>query len=827
MLLRRWVLAKRKKGRRSPRAQGARRYSRAADELQSALKRAESLIERGRAHEAIALLGPLLSSYPRVAELHYYLGYAGVTAGDLWLGLTGYERALELSRDPGYWLPLASLYLELGLKAHALHAFRQVQKHQVDVTTTENVRQAVASLESDVAELAERLGLSAARVAKGLRQLEEGQLALQAHDLRLCIAASRRAIKLLPDWPPPQNNLSLALFFDGQPQEAVATARRVLTLAPDNVQALSNAIRFLAWTGDEEQARRLWARLKEITPQDNVERFKMAEAAAVLDQDESVYALLEPLDRSDATEVRAPELSRRIQFLLAVAEANLGRREARRRLEALQGTVPWVDEYLVALKAGRPGPGWAGRFPYFNSIELMPMHPMEEFIELVGLQDEISPKQFRTQVAHYTSRYPQLVLMAEKLIWEEDQPGAGTTLLSIIATPAAYDALRRYGLSQVGEDEARMQVLIKLAKAGEIAPNETVRFWARGQWQDVKLHQLEISDARVTAYTPQMTELTEQGLQAFQSGDLDRAERLFRRALELEPRAKEVYNNLATVYSRRGDTERAKEMLRVAIEIDPLYAFPRCNLALYLLDEDDVEGAAEVLAPLTEATQFHAQEMAFYSYTQARLLIARGEYEPARRALEMAVQVWPDYELAKDLLERMETVTLLHTGFDSLVEQMHQRNLARRERLQAKLSTPDPSLSGALSLYTKDVLTGMGRVILPWGGWSALRKAELLEQILAGLEDGDNIMEIASYLNEKERDALRQVLERGGHMPWKDFDARFGNDLEESPHWQYHEPETVMGRLRLRGLLVETTVDDELLVAIPSELRRMLAQALD
>jgi tetratricopeptide (TPR) repeat protein len=268
-------------------------------------------------------------------------------------------------------------------------------------------------------------------------------------------------------------------------------------------------------------------------------------------------------------------------------------------------------------------------------------------------------------------------------------------------------------------------------------------------------------------------------------------------------------------------------MLHAAIEIDPLYAFPRCNLALYLLDEDDVEGATEMLAPLTQATQFHAQEMAFYSYTQARLLLARGEYESARRTLEMALQVWPDSGPAKDLLERLETTITLRTGFDSLVERMHQRDLARRERLQTRLSTSDPSLAEALSLYTKDVLTGMGRVLLPWGGWSALRKAELVEQILAGLDDADNIADIVSDLNEEECDALRQVLEHGGHMPWQDFDTRFGNDLEESPHWQYHEPETVMGRLRLRGLLVETTVDGELLIAVPSDLRRTLAQALD
>ena len=35
-----------------------------------------------------------------------------------------------------------------------------------------------------------------------------------------------------------------------------------------------------------------------------------------------------------------------------------------------------------------------------------------------------------------------------------------------------------------------------------------------------------------------------------------------------------------------------------------------------------------------------------------------------------------------------------------------------------------------------------------------------------------------------------------------------------------------MGRLRLRGLLVEVTVDGELLVAVPSEWRQLLGEML-
>jgi hypothetical protein len=113
-----------------------------------------------------------------------------------------------------------------------------------------------------------------------------------------------------------------------------------------------------------------------------------------------------------------------------------------------------------------------------------------------------------------------------------------------------------------------------------------------------------------------------------------------------------------------------------------------------------------------------------------------------------------------------------------------------------------------------------------WGGWSALRKAELIEELVSGLQDRANLRKIVADLGEKEQDALRHVLTGGGWMRWEDFDAAYGNDLEESRYWNFHVPETAMGRLRMRGLLVETTVDGELRVAIPVDLRAKLEDIL-
>jgi Flp pilus assembly protein TadD len=821
-------LSKRKKQPKSRFTRGVR-SRRPTTDLQAALSRADSLIARDRAQEAIDLLEPLLASYPRSADLHYYVGYARAESGDIWGALWGYQRALKLSRDPSYWLPLASLYLELELNAHAVHAFRQVLKDQVDIPTLHAVRETTAVLEQGILATANGLGLPVAQTEKGLRLLEEGQRALYTNDYSTCISINRKAIKLLGDWPPPRNNLSLALFFDGQPERAIATARQVLSRFPDNVQALSNAIRFLAWTGKEAEARKLWAQLKEIAPPRDGDRLKMAEAAAIVEDDDSVYELLKPLDQTRVAQGEIRGTSWKVQFFLAAAEANTGRPAARRRLQKLRKGVPWVDHLLAALDAGRPGPGWADRFPYFHSSELLPRNELDNFVELLGREDEIAPRRFRSQMSRFVARFPQIVLMAEKMIWEDGVPEGGVPILAAVATPTAYAALRRFGLSQAGDEETRLQALSRLMQAGEITRDDTLRVWSHGQWREVQLREYEVTDERDAEYSAQVADLLNQGLEAFQKDNPREAERLFQRALTLDPRAKEAYNNLGTIYAHRGEHERAQQMFQQALQLDPLYIFPRCNLASYCLDEDDVEGAEALLAPLTDMTRLHPEEMAFYSYTQARILLNREEYDGAQRVLEMALEIYPGYKLAEDLLTRVQVSTYFFSGFGSFFERQRERDRSKRIRLQTKLSTAKPTLAEALALYTKGGLTGMARVVLTWGGWSALRKAELLQRILETLSDEDEyyLQRIVTDLSDEEREALHSVLKRGGSMPWQEFDAAYGNDLDESPYWEYHEPETVMGRLRLCGLIVEAQVDGDLMITIPVELRPVLTKVLE
>ena len=808
---------RRKRRRPFSRKSGTERRTRV--DLQKALERAERLLDHGSTQKVIELLEPFLESYPRDATLHYYLGYARAQTGDVWGGLVECERAQRLDHQPSYWIPLALLYLETNMRAHALRALRQVIKQQPIPSADMGIPEMLADVEQEVANIADELGLTSQRVQNGLYDMERGQIALHGQDYPASIAANRKSIKILGDWPPPHNNLSLALFWNGQAKEAIAAAQRVLSQHPDNVHALSNSIRFLAWSGREEEAQTLWSRLEAHTPQNPDERIKVVEAAAVMGQDEAVYQLLHAVPKS--------ELVLQELYFLTVAEANTGRqRAARQGLKTLSRDMPWADVMLKALDDGQAGTGWAERYPYFHSIELVPMREMDQFIKFITSEQDSSSRAARSRTERFVARFPQVVRMAEKLIWEENQPEAGISLLITIATPAAYAALRRFGLSQAGDDQLRMRVLSELMRAGEVAQDDTLHVWLEGEWRDVQARGYEVSDEFQSKYTPEVSDLINRGATAYQQGDSEQAAQLFQQALELNPNVKEAYNNLGTFHAYQGEHVQAKKMFRAALEIDPLYIFPRCNLASYLLDDDDIEGAQAMLEPLTSVTRFHPQDLAYYHYTQARILTQQQEYDAACELLESALAVYPGYELAQNLLERIEAFSQASSNFESFWERQWRRDRNKRERLQAKLATPEPALAEALPLYTKNALTGMGRMVIRWGGWTTLRKAELIQKIIAELTDPDNIERIVAALSEEEREALRQVLASGGTMGWDDFDTRYGNDMDESAYWEWHTPETTMGRLRRRGLLVEATVEGELLIVVPGDLRQELREIL-
>jgi len=378
--------------------------------LEGTFDQADDLIFSGKAHEAVELLKSRLPGNERNPQLQYYLGYAHAKMGDAVTAVDYYERSLELEPgDTDLWFPLATLYAEVGLSAHAIRALRRfVDSSTIDPMVGE-ARRMLDALNEATKELARELNVTPKQAEEAAYRMERGRRALHQGDYEDSIAASGRAVEIVPEWPPPANNLSLALFFHGQPARAIATAQQVLSHNPDNIHARSNLVRYLAWTGNEAEAQRHWQRLQKAQPVEPDDAIKIAEAAAVLGDDEAVYRTLKPLQPSSSLFARLrqklPEASR-LRFygwlLLGVAAANTGRRREAKRLwqEVLRGGVYTnrLPGYLEALRRGRPGPGWAQRFPYFHSTDMVPLQVQHDFGKLVLQKDEMPSERFRRQV---------------------------------------------------------------------------------------------------------------------------------------------------------------------------------------------------------------------------------------------------------------------------------------------------------------------------------------------------------------------------------------------------------------------------------------------
>ncbi len=78
-----------------------------------------------------------------------------------------------------------------------------------------------------------------------------------------------------------------------------------------------------------------------------------------------------------------------------------------------------------------------------------------------------------------------------------------------------------------------------------------------------------IVEQRELDYAPNVIDLLNQALLAFKDNRNIEAENLYRRVLTLEPRTKEAYNNLATLYAKQDKHVEAKRYFEKRLKSPP------------------------------------------------------------------------------------------------------------------------------------------------------------------------------------------------------------------------------------------------------------------
>jgi len=488
-------MAKRKHKKRRRRASRRPSYS-LPEELMILCTQAQGLLREWRAEEVISLLTPQLKKFRRYAIIHTLLSLAYATLGRSQESIIHAQTAVKIdpSNEENY-LNLSMAYLSGDYPSLAARARqRWLRSVHPSHPTYVEMKQLQEEYEAAVEQLKDQYHLPDTKTAaEAGYHLDQGRWALSQGKWQQALRHSLEAAKLVPGWPPPRNNASNALFLLGRYQDALAMAEQVLQECdPDNIHALSNAIRYSMSLGDEARAREYGQRLRSLSPNDGDQALKQVEGLSLLNYDEDIYRLLQQANKAFAP------LQPAAHFYWGVAAANLRRwREAKHHLKRAQSfgfDHPLLEDTIRAVHQKQPGLHLAERYPYIHPSELVPKEAFEEAIRLAE-QDQKRGKRNERAWTRLLKRYPQMVTVGRKLLYETPiDTTAAIHFLASLGTEEALETLREFSQGQRGELEDRMEALQVLIGLGVLAEDTEIEMWTEEGQRLIRLIRREISE---------------------------------------------------------------------------------------------------------------------------------------------------------------------------------------------------------------------------------------------------------------------------------------------------------------------------------------------
>jgi tetratricopeptide (TPR) repeat protein len=274
------------------------------------------------------------------------------------------------------------------------------------------------------------------------------------------------------------------------------------------------------------------------------------------------------------------------------------------------------------------------------------------------------------------------------------------------------------------------------------------------------------------------------------------------------------------MYMRTGKTEEGERLMRRAVELDPNYLFGFTSLAELEFQRENYDACRQHLEQIFTASKTPANALVRALAIRVRLAVVDDQLDEAESYLEMLNSLDPEYPELPQLTEMVKWMDIDDAWRNRWLKDVHRYHTRQLNRPIAS----DEDLASCLDRISRESLVGALRF---WGLSTAGRKSSLISNLVDVMTDPE-ILEIAVQedLDEEDRQALAWMLEHGGVRPWNEFIGRFGDDFDESPYWQWHDPETVPGYLRMTGMLAVGKLGEEHVAVIPAELRPILAEIL-
>lgn len=110
-------------------------------------------------------------------------------------------------------------------------------------------------------------------------------------------------------------------------------------------------------------------------------------------------------------------------------------------------------------------------------------------------------------------------------------------------------------------------------------------------------------------------------------------------------------------------------------------------------------------------------------------------------------------------------------------------------------------------------------------------KRDKVKRIVSHLRDEASLTRTVSGLQPQHREAIAYLLNRGGWVKYNELSRKFGDETGDGWWWSENPPQSIIGQLRLRGLLFvgQTPIGSRhyKVAIIPAELKEPVLKALD
>ena len=173
------------------------------------------------------------------------------------------------------------------------------------------------------------------------------------------------------------------------------------------------------------------------------------------------------------------------------------------------------------------------------------------------------------------------------------------------------------------------------------------------------------------------------------------------------------------------------------------------------------------------------------------------------------------------------SIKMIASGIRKLATDVMLRHQKMYEKYFECDVKPYMQLTDLLSNYSVSLLTGIAKYLRNIKVIKAVprRKKDLIETINIVVKNSLN--EIVMSLKEKKlRDALEYILKHNGIVEFDKFVARYGSDKYDSLYWDFKPPDSILGKLKLTGIVFVGIYQSKKIVFIPQEIRTELVKYL-